>query len=756
MSSDGGANPFALAWADRPGGISVESAAERRFLALLRPHLRPDGDPPRRTLILAVTGEYGSGKTHLLSRIAALRPDPERVTVCAARPDRDGFRSVYRQVIGQLGQATITHRVRRHYGRIVADAVGAPPGYHEDLVEGRVDPADAVGSLGLMASRLQRTLHDRLIELTGTRAYGTALTLLLEPGHDTLAWDWLRGLPPHAALREHGIATAIDSDESALRGLAALAGLHRGIGHRLALVVDEVDRPLLGQFPPSVHAAFRGLLDDLHRCGGVLVLASVPQALELLSPDTRQRITEEVQLARWTDADVAAYVAEVWRRTGRAGPPPFGDRVRGSVARIAAGNPRKIIELLYQLHQRQAEAPPGAPPPTVADVVATARSHIDVPTLEEARTEIGHALFNEAIPYLLRPRPGEPAGSDDYWIPSGGYGAGCQLIVTDSVLTEEDVDRLRAEVDAVHAGSLPRRAAVVIVGYLSDDLRDRFGGATGIRAEPVVYDRSVFRQVLISTVRVLLAGLEPGVESAMAIRLDRIGRQQAESQRRFDEYAAAHEAALQALERRVRNLTDERAAEPPAERPRPRPAAEPAGAAAEPALPAAVDEPIDDVLGELAKVPRLDPLLARVFAVDDAGTAADDARATVQARVQRHDLITAIGLVTVLAKLVRGFRDGVAGWYARQPAGARLGADARRALDDVCHNYDAIFSYLPVLDHLHLVVDLAAGPGAGGSRVVDLHRHRRDLYKDLESLAGRVRRELLQHLAENGDQRTSA
>ena len=119
--------------------------------------------------------------------------------------------------------------MRELYAAVVADSLRSDPfaaGVAAQLEQGTADPRHVVSRLGLGEGTLLAELRSRLLAATGDDAFSRALALLLSPGMERPAWNWLAGGHPSQLMAEHGIPGHLGTRDQALKALAAVARLH--------------------------------------------------------------------------------------------------------------------------------------------------------------------------------------------------------------------------------------------------------------------------------------------------------------------------------------------------------------------------------------------------------------------------------------------------------------------------------------------------------------------------------------------------
>ena len=263
--------------------------------------------------VIAIVGEYGTGKTHLALQILRRISTAGDASVEALYLDApaDTFLALYRdRFMPKLSRADVKAKIAEYYADIVADQLAdsdltSPVA---DALKARaISPEQVVRNLGLMEAEFLQCLNNRLRTVTEIDDFGTALALFLRPEFEAAVWDWLSCNPPDPALSERGITKTIDTDAEALEAMGVFALLYGRQRHRLVLIIDEIEKVLSGneasQPDESSVLAFKKLLEVFGRTKALLVLSGLPDFLEALPDDARQRIACFVRPTPLTASD---------------------------------------------------------------------------------------------------------------------------------------------------------------------------------------------------------------------------------------------------------------------------------------------------------------------------------------------------------------------------------------------------------------------------------------------------------------------
>jgi hypothetical protein len=317
---------------------------------------------PEKQLIVAVLGEYGSGKTHLLlDAMATLRKDLDRredqpsllpVVAVAERP-----LGWYRAEIGpKLAGLPLEDLVLSLYAKAGQEVAG-----RAELTRA------AVGTLARKPQAILTLVREDLLSRTEVEAVfrdmlDSAVTDAPPDIRQALAllrWDtapdarrWLAGeeLTKDKAERL-GLPLSIGTDERALDTLLAVAALHNATGRVFALFVDEAEHFLRtegnGGQNPNV-TSMKRLIEELARRHAVVFVAGHLSAWDTLR-DYHDRFSppRPIVLENLTGPQVRLLVA---RRVPEAR--DLGESQSDLVAEFGEGNMRSISSLLRELYER--------------------------------------------------------------------------------------------------------------------------------------------------------------------------------------------------------------------------------------------------------------------------------------------------------------------------------------------------------------------------------------------------------------------
>ncbi|TYB45545.1 ATP-binding protein [Actinomadura chibensis] len=665
--------------------------------------------------VVMVSGEPGSGKTHLVNEIINRLQHPvdrsAPTAVCVfIGAQGPGFYETYREAfIRRFDFEDIVALVVDAYALVVAEQFQEHnPALADNLRNGSADPREVVQRLGQRNLSLSR-FQARLPEIVGDENLGHALSLLLHSRLDMAAWEWLQGLPPSAALAERGIAEPL-SEAGALAALGAFATLHSWLGRRFVLIIDDLEKLLSDDRRPAWGRArpLRALLDTFIATGGMLVLSALPEFFEALPVDVSPRIRTQLVPTPMTGRDVASFIA--LRRRNHDGPTlDFTRAAVDEIVRLTGGAPRPVLRLCYRAYHLA--APRGAPvDPATVQAAALRRLGTTGEPLAEVNARVERVLFAKGWQFVAQHRlPDDPAAQTlapmvEYWvpIPAGQDASGCAIILTGAVLDPRDAASVGDRCRKVRRRWPDRRALVVVAEYLSQDLRGSLTEAGGV--EPILYQPSelldtlherlegVARQLGAGTASAVPAAAPPEL-SGFGDKLERVGWQVSRTQDGMAELAVRLEQIAQETQQQWREVSQSLREE----RQRPE---QPAADHLDPRL----DQLFHGARSSLNAVDAVADLLHDAF--DASSRQSDPVSQLLIRRLRRNNAFEAIGVALTLRSLLDSFQQGIAGWL-RETRGRPLRETDRGRLESLCDTYEAVYQTVP-LSSLERLGDLAA------------------------------------------------
>ncbi len=718
--------------------VTIPTDASRQAVAHLDGYLQAS---PGAGTVLAVLGDYGTGKTHLAVRLVrharkALE-DPSRALYLEATAD--SFVELYRRFMRRVGRESVRTQVSDYYADIVADSLqstGLTAETLEWLGSRSLEPQEVVERLGLMESALLRQVQDRLRQVTNNKDFGTALTLLLRPGFEHAVWSWLLGGTPDQVLVERGITTPIDTEVAALEAMGVFALLFGGRRRRFVLAVDELDKIFSAESRPRARtmAAFQTMLQVFAKAGACLVLCGLPEFKAVLSPAVRQRIPYTVTLSGLDYPQVREFIVRAQQAvTGRATLAPFTPETVRYLRDVAGGNTRNVVRLchrVFRLVDDRVRAT-GDPDVVAGDEIVrqAARDLFGSLTADDLDGAVRRLLDANGWEYwhnhLLG--PGEESKAD-YWVTFPDRDGGCAVLMTGSLLDNADVTTVMRRVSAVREAESDAEIVLLVNGVLADGVAIQLREPLG--REPLVYSERTFAddfKALVGAMSLRLAGdavRDP--MSAVRQRMDQLARQQSsiygfieQLAEHVDGVRTASDRQFGAIGRQLALLVG----------------SAPAREAADHRLPGEVERLFRDAVDALEGLVQVDLMLDEAF--DFAPPATQE---EVHRRLRTPEFTDAAGKAILIQRTVLAFRAAVGEWL-------RAGDDSAQAedrLEELCGIYDDVVEFLPLFD-LDPLFGMPSWSGRAGGLVADVNQvaRRNRVLEALRNLSPRVRRAVL-------------
>lgn len=627
--------------------------------------------------VLAVSGEHGTGKTHLAAHL--LRQIRERVghdcEFAYVEAQEGGFRETYRgNFLLRFNRADMVRRIREYYADIVADSLqgsGFPLAVTERVRSTNIDPQRFVSRFKLAESVFLEELNQRLGDVTHNKEFSTALTLLMRGDLGDLVWEWLRGEEPADALRDHGITTTIDDDAQALEAMNVIALLYRGRSRRFVLVIDELHKvmPSSSALSPRVVEGVQRLITQAMDQGIFLILSGLPEFVHLFT-DQNYGSTKFLHTDQLDAGQVRTYIEQSMART-RYGPGlgPFTAGIVDRITGYSGGNPRRVITICHACYKMALDT--GLVDESMVE--RAVRGRYETFTQGFVRQRIAEELRHRGIAYHTNHPVAEPDGPRaPYFVP---VETGYAIFVTDS-LTHEDGEaaRVSRDADAVRDAARGCMTLLVVNGFLSDLVLENLESHFSER--PLIFDSENFSnefQWLLDRVEERLGASNDDLAQIKA-SIGRLSAAQSNTQYTLETLRTAIETTRKtsaqqyaALVRDLRETGHDASVRP---------------------LPAEVEQIFAEVLTALRELIGLDDVLPEVF-----GGAAAQFAPQMLLRLDNPAIVQAIGVAALAERTILAFRSAARSWYETVTGESPTG-EQRGDLNALRRSYETVISEL--------------------------------------------------------------
>ena len=689
-------NPYSRMAVAKIGGtqeVTVETAAFRSALTELGSYLEREigtGEGP----VIAIVGDYGTGKTHLgmaLQERAARYLGKQNQSVLIEATTSGGFGAVYHSLLNQFELAGIRARAYNYFAAVVADGLradDASPEIVEAVRTGRDDATRAMQDHSLQDSMIWTNTKTALHDVTGHPEMGTALYMLIEGGYEDDVWQWLTGDTASEVLQDRGVRSQINTLDSEVAALAALARLHAGQSTRFVMIIDECERALPDD--PArravVASALRSLIVAFSNADAMLFLLGLPDFVQALPGDVLQRLPRTIQMTQLTDSDVRAFIEGTHHaRLGERRLAPFTTEVVQQLLAVTNGNPRKIIRFCSQLYDR---VTPQGGPVTIEMVDDVVRG--DDPT--QGRLDVGTAVRTvieaEHLQYHRQHYPRQEPGDDQDFVITAD-GTKCVVLVTGAVVNEQDMTSLNERLRGLRLTHNAIEFVVVIGRAIRGDLVQRLRDLA--LTEPLVFTEPTFAERLRHQLKAMVARVHKSVSDdpwTFVLRLlQQIDNQQVGLYTFLGQLENRNESLRSMLERKLTSLQD--LLTTVARGNRTAGLAEPS-TGSEGRLPLRVDRHFQGILTELAEVLPWNELVEDTFDVTRTGS--EDSAAASWLRRRRDWRPVAVALL--VRPVVMTFRTAVSDWYSQR--GQEPDTVWLAQLEVLCRAYESATDYLPL------------------------------------------------------------
>jgi hypothetical protein len=384
-------------------GMTVTTAGIEKSDRLLRSFLADFGSPGAVGLNVAVKGEFGTGKTHLLTHAerqlrdgAAKLGTAAGVVVVGAMEATpvDWYRAMLGPRVGRLG---LDELITDLYARAAATVARRAPLSAGAATRLEIDPAAVHLLLSdelLSSSSVDRelfTMLERIAPETRPQVRAAIEGLISAPAP---ARRWLEG--ERLSEREVvacGLAEPISSDQEAADVLVVLAAIHRELGRPFMLMIDELEH--LARFDERGSGSsnltwLKRLLERLEKEGACLFVAGHTSAWGG-HPDFLERFSLQsvIELEPLSPEDVVHIIDRF--APGRT---TFDEADIDLINEFCGGNIRRTLGVLHALYRNSNGFELGINRDMLTELSAGSK-HLAEP--EQAIDDLGRALERDGM-----------------------------------------------------------------------------------------------------------------------------------------------------------------------------------------------------------------------------------------------------------------------------------------------------------------------------------------------------------------------
>lgn len=494
---------------------------------------------------LGLVGGHGSGKTHLLSRLADSARESRRSnsTVLYAKADSANLFEVYGQFMTQLKQERIEELIGWAHFQIaielvtsgkatqdLEDRIASPEDLPVLYEEGNINP-DQIRRL------LQERLEQQVLKYRVPKEILRTVLQVGEPGYGEKAYHWLKGdnveeisqLGLEAPLRSferdnHGDAA---SERTAIHVLEVLAALHQLASIPFILLIDQLEVLLRteGERAQTLYSLIKKLIEQTGREKTLLIIAGNAESWLLLPRDVppRLRVREPFRVGI-LERDEVELLMRVFTKdmTG------FSQDALDKLVDLSGGSPRELIRIGYHAYQvtkgQLAKADEEL-------LLKCARKSGTIADRRRYALQIADKVLQEQGSVSADIESGEGVRLDR--LLTSDAGPLCALLVITATDKLSEITSARAVAKAVVYAKAELSGVpiiVVSVGYSSDEVHSMLEKTT----TPIVFDELQFESKLRAKVVKLVteahaSAQRPGEEAStyellqnIAKRLDRL------------------------------------------------------------------------------------------------------------------------------------------------------------------------------------------------------------------------------------------
>ena len=320
---------------------------------------------------IGLQGEYGSGKTHLLTWLSQKARDKEHIKpiVIYAKADRASFFDLYTQLLSQLSREKLQQILGEALQQLAKEQVGKLKVTQSigDRIKGSEDLLVLNKEKNIDIEQLLIQLRNKLKDPdkpneTLPGVIPKMLTLIDDSSLGDLAYQWLLGnevLDPKALGLNHHLRKlqqeqqgSVEPDITAVNALETIAALFRIAQRPLIILIDQLEQLVSadGERLKTLFSVMKKMIEQLNRQKVLTFIAGVDgKSWDKFPRDVtpRLRYRELLEIGnlsfKETKSLLESYTEDL--------PSQFNSDAIETIYTLSGGNPREIIRIAYYAYE---------------------------------------------------------------------------------------------------------------------------------------------------------------------------------------------------------------------------------------------------------------------------------------------------------------------------------------------------------------------------------------------------------------------
>ena len=450
---------------------------------------------------IAVVGDYGAGKTHLIreliSELSSLELKDKYSHIHKISIDVAIYPLVsllQKQLLPTINRDGLVNLVQNLLANIIASDILDSPltrPLGEKLNRGDINPLVYLKESGSDDTAYFDALKKQLNSFCRRTIVPEALIHLVNPALEKDIWDWLMSKEPSPLLQEYGVRERLENDYDAVDLLQAILGLMHCQGYVMVLFIDEAEKlfPTKADMSQGIELEELGpvklLTEALIHWNGLLVLSGLPEFWDRVKPEVKDRFLSVLKPGMLSVDEVKSYIRKANSKVTREETlRPFTDSSVTYLRDAVRGNPRRVIRLCYNcFHEAASRGKDRIDPEMIRHVM---RDQFEVISPEGIMDEISKILDAQDLRYeigldVYADRIVSEAsigrrkvGRIDFRVFLENGDAVLDVIVTQSILKQADVNKVSRILDnslnLKEANSRKHFYLLIVNGYYISDL----------------------------------------------------------------------------------------------------------------------------------------------------------------------------------------------------------------------------------------------------------------------------------------------